>query len=138
MIRMQQARRMTSELPIGSDPRSVRRRIEALENLLEGSIPLPVIGRKVGLDAVAGLVPVAGDLITGALGLYLIWEARNLGLPKWRMWQMIANVGIDTALGAVPVVGDLFDFLFRSNSVNLRIINRHLDRRHPATRTIEG
>jgi hypothetical protein len=51
---------------------------------------------------------------------------------------MAGNVGIDTALGAVPLVGDLFDFVFRSNSRNLRIIKRYLDKHHPATRTVEG
>ena len=44
----------------------------------------------------------------------------------------------DTAIGAVPLVGDVFDFAFRSNSKNLRIIKRHLDKHHPATRVIEG
>ena len=78
------------------------------------------------------------SLITAAMGAWMIWEARNLGLPKWQMWRMAANVGFDTAIGAVPVVGDLFDFAFRSNSKNLRIIKRHLDRHHPATQVIEG
>ena len=129
---------MGMDLPLGNDPQSVRRRVEALERLLERSVTLPVVGNKVGLDAIAGLIPVAGDLLTAAMGLYLVWEARNLGIPKWRLALMMANTGFDTAIGAIPVVGDLFDFLFRSNSRNLRMIRRHLDRHHPATRVIEG
>ncbi len=131
-------RRMTTELPLGADPQSVRRRIEGMERLLERSVALPIVGRRIGLDSIAGLVPVAGDVLTAAMGLYLVWEARNLGLPKWRLAQMMANVGFDTAVGAIPVAGDLFDFLFRSNSRNLKIVRRHLDRHHPATKTIEG
>lgn len=140
MIGMEQARatRMTPELPLGTDPQSVRRRIEMLEKVLERSIALPVVGRKVGLDAALGLVPVLGDLLTGAMGLYFVWEARNLGLPKWRLAQMMANVGFDTAVGAIPLAGDLFDVLFRSNSRNLKILRRHLDKHHPATRIIES
>ncbi|WP_407672694.1 DUF4112 domain-containing protein [Novosphingobium organovorum] len=117
---------------------AIRRRIEALEFVLERAVSLPGIKRKVGLDAILGLVPVAGDLISAAMGLYIVWEARNLGMPKWQLARMSANVGFDTLLGAVPVAGDLFDFLYRSNSRNLTIIRKHLDKHHPHTRIIEG
>ena len=125
-------------LPTGNDPVSVRRRLEALEYLLERSFVLPGTQYRFGLDGIVGLVPVVGDLITAAMGAYLVWEARNLGLPKWKLWRMAGNVGFDTLLGAVPLVGDAADFLFRSNTRNLRIVKRHLDKHHPATRTIEG
>ncbi|MCZ8018789.1 DUF4112 domain-containing protein [Novosphingobium sp.] len=128
---------LTTDIPLGSDPLSVRRRIEVLERLLEGLVEIPVLRRKVGLDAIAGVVPVVGDLLTAGLGLYLVWEARNLGLPKWQLWRMAANVGFDSLIGAVPVAGDLFDLLYRSNTRNLRIIRKHLDRHHPATKVIE-
>ena len=72
------------------------------------------------------------------MGLYLVWEARNLGMSRWQQARMITHIGIDTLLGAVPVVGDLFDFVYRSNSRNLRIIRKHLDRHHPHTSIIEG
>lgn len=131
-------RRMGADVPLGSDPQAVRRRIEALEQLLEGMITLPVLGRRVGLDAIVGLVPVAGDALTAILGLYLVWEARNLGLSRWQRWRMLGNVGIDALLGAVPLAGDVFDLVYSSNTRNLRIIRRHLDRHHPASRVIEG
>lgn len=129
---------MDIDLPLGSDPMSVRRRIEALERVLERAFEVPGIGRKVGLDAIVGLVPVAGDVITAALGFYLVWEARNLRMSKWQLARMTANVGVDTALGAIPFAGDIFDFVFRSNSRNLKIIRKHLDKHHPDTRIIEG
>ena len=118
-------------LPVGRDPLAVRQRIEALEHLLERSFVIPGINRPVGLDAIAGLVPVVGDLIGAALGAYVIWEASNLGLPKWKLWRMAGNVAFDTAVGAIPVAGDVFDFLFRSNTRNLRIVKRHLDKHYP-------
>lgn len=132
------ARRMVPEIPLGRDPLSVRRRIEALEQVLERAFVIPGINRPIGLDAIAGLIPVAGDLIAAGLGLYLVWEARNLGMSKFQLARMIGNVGFDTLLGAVPVAGDLFDFLYRSNTRNLRIVRKHLDKHHPQTRTIEG
>ncbi len=134
------ARRMDiiDNLPLGNDPAAIRQRIEAMEMLLERSVTVPGTSYRIGLDSIAGLVPVVGDLITAMMGAYIVWEARNLGLPKWKLWSMGANIAFDTAVGAIPVVGDAFDLLFRSNSRNLRIIRKHLDRHHPAARTIEG
>ena len=124
-------------LPLGSDPAAVRQRIETMERLLERTFVVPGINQPIGLDAIVGLVPVAGDVITAAMGAYIIWEARNLGMSRWQMWRMAGNIALDTALGAVPVAGDLFDFLFRSNSRNLKMIRRHLDKHHPETSIIE-
>jgi len=125
----QRPRRM--DLPVGRDPVAVRQRIEAMEALLERSFVIPGINLPVGLDAIAGLIPVAGDVIAAALGAYIVWEAHNLGLPKWKLWRMAGNIAFDTAIGAVPVVGDLFDLMFRSNTRNLKIVRRHLDKHHP-------
>ena len=131
--------RMIEGLPLGTDPQSVRRRVVALEQMLEGLFEVPGLGgRKVGLDAIVGLIPVAGDVVTAAMGLYLVWEARNIGIPRWQLWRMAGNVGIDSVVGAVPLVGDLFDFAFRSNSRNLKIVRRHLDRHHPETVVVSG
>ncbi|WP_084384911.1 DUF4112 domain-containing protein [Novosphingobium naphthalenivorans] len=129
---------MDYELPLGNDPVSIRRRVEAMEHVLERAFTLPGTNRQFGLDALIGLVPVAGDVIAAAMGLYLVWEARNLGMSKWQLARMTANVGFDTLVGAVPVAGDLFDFLYRSNSRNLKIIRKHLDKHHPHTRVIDG
>ena len=132
MTRMDRPQRLQPMgFPVGNDPAAVRRRIEALEQQLERSFVVPGINRPVGLDAIAGLVPVLGDVITAALGAYLVWEASNLGMPRWKLWRMVGNVAFDTALGAVPAAGDVFDFLFRSNTRNLRIVKRHLDKHHP-------
>ncbi len=130
--------RMGKSLPTGLDPLSVRHRIEGLERLLEGLFDVPFLGRKAGLDALIGLIPVGGDVVTAAMGLYLVWEARNLGMPRWKLWRMVGNVGIDALVGAVPIAGDLFDFLYRSNTRNLKIVRRHLDKHHPATVTISA
>lgn len=129
-------RAMPLDVPLGTDPLSVRRRIEAFERLLEGMVEVPLVGRKVGLDALLGLIPVAGDALAAVMGLYIVWEARNLGMSRWHLWRMTANVGFDALIGAVPVVGDLFDFVYRSNSRNLKLIRKHLDKHHPATITV--
>ncbi|MFD1786948.1 DUF4112 domain-containing protein [Sphingomonas floccifaciens] len=125
-------------LSLGTDIAAVRTRIETMERLLERSFVVPGINRPVGLDAILGLMPVAGDLIATAMGVWIVWEARNLGLSKWQLARMAANVGFDTVIGAVPVIGDAADFFFRSNTRNLRIIRKHLDKHHPAGATLQG
>lgn len=126
------------ELPLGTDPHSIRKRIEAMEHVLERSFRIPGINYPVGLDSIVGLVPVIGDFVTAAMGAYIVWEARNLDMPKWKLWRMAGNVAFDSLVGAVPVAGDAFDLLFRSNTRNLRIVKKHLDKHHPQTRVIEG
>ena len=138
MVEQATLRRMANDLPLGRDAASVRRRVEALERVLERAFTVPGINRPVGLDAITGLVPIAGDMVGAVLGLYLVWEARNLGMSKWQLGRMLGNVGVDTALGAIPFAGDVFDFFYRSNSRNLKMIRKHLDRHHPATKIIEG
>lgn len=129
--------RAAAALDLSREPHAVRQRVEALEKLLEGLFTLPGTNLRVGLDSIVGLVPVVGDLITAAMGTYLVWEARNLGMSRWQQARMLGHVGVDTVLGAVPLVGDIFDFAYKSNTRNLRIIRKHLDRHHPATVTVE-
>ncbi|MDR6145926.1 hypothetical protein QE363_001719 [Sphingomonas sp. SORGH_AS870] len=125
-------------LPLDKGITASRQRIEAMERLLERVVVLPGINRPIGLDVMLGLVPVIGDIAAAALGSYIIWEARNLGLSRFQMARMMANVGFDAVLGFVPLIGDAADVLFRSNTRNLRIIRKHLDKHHPSTVTVEG
>ncbi|WP_230483734.1 DUF4112 domain-containing protein [Sphingomonas sp. Leaf21] len=125
-------------LPLDKGIVASRRRIEAMEALLERVVVLPGLNRPIGLDVILGLVPVVGDIAAAALGSYIIWEARNLGLSRFQMMRMMGNVGFDAVLGFVPFIGDAADVLFRSNTRNLRIIRKHLDKHHPSTVTVEG
>jgi len=123
---------------MGTDPQSVRQRVEALEALLERMFIIPGLNRPIGLDVILDLIPGIGDVAGAALGSYLVWEARNLGMSKWQMTRMAGNVGFDFLLGLIPWVGAIPDFFFRSNSRNLKIIKRHLDKYHADTATIQG
>jgi len=125
-------------LNMARDPASVRRRVEAMEGLLERAFTVPGTNFRIGVDSVAGLVPVLGDVVTAAMGAWLIWEAKNLGMSKWHLARMTGNVAFDTAIGMIPLVGDAVDFLFKSNTRNLRIMKKWLDKHHPVPPTIEG
>ena len=124
-------------LPLGKDPASVRRRIVAMEHLLERSLTIPGTRFPIGLDVVLDLVPGIGTTVAAAMGAYMAWEARNLGMSKTQIARMAGNVGFDWMLGLIPFVGAIPDMFFRSNSRNLKIIKKHLDKHHPATVTID-
>ena len=121
----------------GRDPASVRRRIEAMEKLLEGIITIPGTNQRVGLDVILDLIPVGGSVIAAAMGSWMAWEARNLGMPKNAIVRMAGNIGIDALLGAIPLIGAVPDLFFRSNTRNLKIIKKHLDKHHPGTVIID-
>jgi Domain of unknown function (DUF4112) len=112
-------------------------RITAVAKFLDSAFLIPGTNRRFGMDAVIGLVPGVGDAITTVLASYIIWEARQMGLPRWKIARMIANVAVDTAIGAIPVAGDVFDVFFKANQRNLRIIHEHIGRKH-GPREIDG
>ena len=132
-------KRPTPRLPkVGTEPKAVRQRVEAMEKLLEGLFVVPGTKRQVGLDALLSLIPTVGSISAAALGSYIMWEARNLKLSKLQMARMGGNVTLDMLLGAIPFIGVIPDFFFRSNSRNLRIIRKHLDKHHPETGILEA
>ena len=129
---------MRLNLPVGTDPASVRQRVEAMERLLERLFVIPGTKQTIGLDVVLDLVPVVGDIAAAGLGAYIVWEAKNLGMSKSQVARMAGNVGFDWLLGLIPFVGAIPDFFFRSNSRNLRIIKKHLDKHHPQTAIVDA
>jgi Domain of unknown function (DUF4112) len=103
-------------------------RVELLARLMDSAFTLPGSNVRIGLDAIIGLVPVLGDLISQAIASYIIWEARRLGVSRWTVGRMIANSAIDTVVGFIPVVGDLFDVGYRANMKNLALLKSHLEK----------
>ena len=79
---------------MGRDPQSIRRRLEMMEQVLERAFVLPGTNQRIGLDAVLGVVPVLGDIISAAMGAWIVWEARNLGMSRWQLTRMSANVAL--------------------------------------------
>jgi len=112
---------------LSSDPQSALVRLKALEQLLDRQFS--IAGVQFGIDSIIGLVPVVGDLITGAMGLYVISEARRIGVSRWTMARMYTNWGIDVTVGAIPIVGDMFDLAFKSNTKNVKLLIAELEKR---------
>jgi hypothetical protein len=130
--------RIADRLPVGRDPASVRQRIEAMEMVLERAFTIPGTKRKIGLDVLLDIIPIVGGTAAAAMGGWLVWEARNLGMSRWHIVRMAGNIGLDWLLGLIPFIGAIPDFFFRSNTRNLRIVKRWLDKHHPETGVIEG
>jgi hypothetical protein len=103
-------------------------RLEALGNLLDMAFIVPGTNVRYGIDGLIGLVPVVGDIITTAIALWVVREARALGAPRYLVARMLANVAIDGAVGAVPLIGDAFDVAFKANVRNIRLLRRWMDK----------
>jgi hypothetical protein len=104
-------------------------RLEALAKLMDGAFVIPGTNIRMGLDGIIGLIPIAGDLVSGLISSYLIWEARQLGASRWVIGRMMTNTLIDTTIGAIPVLGDAFDVVFRNNLRNMALLRKHLARK---------
>ncbi len=101
-------------------------RMEVMAKLLDSAFVIPGTSQRVGIDAIIGLVPGIGDIVTTVLSSYVIWEAKNLGVSRMALGRMMANLAIHATIGAIPVVGDLFDAFFRVNQRNMLIVRAQL------------
>jgi len=118
--------------------RRARERLIALTRLMDSAVDVPLLRTKVGLDALLGVVPVAGDLLSAAIGVYLITQARELGASRWLQGKMLGNLVVDAAVGAVPLAGDVFDIYFRAHRRNLKLLQQHLGEPYLDAADIDG
>ena len=103
-------------------------RLDALATFMDGAFVIPGTNIRMGAAGLIGLVPVAGDMIGGAISSYIVWEARQLGAPGWLIARMMLNVAIETGFGAVPLLGDMFDVMFRANLRNVALLKNYFER----------
>ncbi len=115
--------------PFGDLTREQRlARLEAIARLLDIAFVVPGTNIRYGIDGLIGLIPVIGDIITTAISLWLVREARSLGAPWYVTARMLGNVALDGVVGMVPFAGDAFDVMFRANIRNVRLLRRWLDK----------
>ena len=111
---------------LADDTASRTRRVRLLANLLDNSISIPGTPWKIGFDPIVGLIPGIGDMIGAVLSGYIVLEAIRLEVTAFTLARMLVNIGIDTVLGAVPGIGDVFDAAWKSNLMNVALLERHL------------
>jgi hypothetical protein len=99
--------------------------IERIARIMDNAIRIPIIG-PVGLDALLGLFPVAGDATSAAVSVMLIARSIKYGIPREIIARMLGNVLIDLLMGAIPLAGDLADIWFRANARNVALLREYL------------
>ncbi len=102
------------------------KRLKTIAWAVDGVFRLPGTRFRFGLNSVIGATPAAGDVVLAGISLYIVNEARKIGLPKEKIARMLANIGVEAAAGAVPFLGVLFDMGFKANLRNIAIIEEHL------------
>lgn len=102
------------------------KRLRGLSILLDDSIPVPGTDYRVGLDPIVGLLPGAGDTLTGLVSAYIVIEAARLGVPVPVLAQMVLNIVLESIVGTLPVLGDLFDVVWKANLKNLELIEDYM------------
>ena len=107
--------------------------LRRLAELLDSAFVVPGTTYRIGLDPIVGLVPWIGDLVSPLFTVALLWQARDVRIPKIVLGRMIFNAAVDAIVGAIPFVGDLFDFGWKANQLNMALLERHAYEEHPAS-----
>lgn len=115
-------------------PRQARRLagLRQAARLLDSAFRVPGTGYRVGLDPLLGLIPWLGDAVSPLFALAILWQARDLAVPRVVQLRMVINVAVDALIGLVPLAGDLFDFAWKANERNLALLERHAQEERPA------
>jgi hypothetical protein len=106
------------------------RNLTRLAWLLDESIPLPGTSFRIGIGPIIGLIPGLGDVLSGLISCLIPLAAWLRGLPYITIVRMVANIGIDVAIGIIPIFGDAFDFAWKPDRRNLRLLQRHIAEPH--------
>ncbi|HET6329099.1 MAG TPA: DUF4112 domain-containing protein [Planctomycetaceae bacterium] len=109
--------------------RPVRRldpRIELLAYWMDTVFEIPGLGIRFGFDAIIGLIPGLGDILTSLISLYILAAARRYGVPRATLLRMAFNIAVDTTVGAIPLLGDAFDVYWKANVMNVALLRRHV------------
>ena len=104
--------------------------LRRVARMLDSALPVPGTSFRFGLDPILGLIPGLGDLVSPLFTLGMLFQARDLGVPRVVQLRMIFNVAIDVLTGFVPLIGDLFDFAWKANNRNLALLERHAYEEH--------
>jgi Domain of unknown function (DUF4112) len=116
-------------MPDGGDAESrvaTERLVKVLSLWMDSVFRIPGVGWRFGLDPIIGLLPIAGDLASAGVSIYILLAAGRLQVPRITIARMGLNVAIDYTLGAIPLIGNVFDFVWKANARNVEILERTL------------
>lgn len=108
------------------------KRLRQLSHLLDNAIAIPGTSYRFGLDPILGVLPGGGDVLTGLMSVYIVFEGARMGLPATTLARMGFNILFDTITGLVPILGDLFDVAWKANSQNVALLEKHVAHPRPS------
>src|SRR5579885_979090 len=100
--------------------------LELLAFWMDTAFVIPGLGIRFGFDAIIGLIPGLGDVVTSLISLYILAAARRYGVPRVTMMRMAFIIAVDTIVGAMPVLGDAVDVYWKANVMNVALLRRHV------------
>ncbi len=100
--------------------------LELLAYWMDTAFRVPGLGIRFGFDAIIGLIPGLGDLITSLISLYILAAARRYAVPRATLMRMAFNIGVDLVVGSIPLLGDAFDVYWKANQMNVALLRRHV------------
>lgn len=117
--------RSTRQAKVTQAPAGLKR-LRQISHVLDNAIPVPGTKARIGLDPILGLLPGAGDTLSGLMSVYIVFEAARMGVPAVTLGRMGMNILFDLLTGTVPVFGDLFDMGWKANSQNVALLEKHV------------
>lgn len=112
-------------IPAGVVPGTSQTRLRQYAYWLDSGIRIPVLGWRIGLESLLGLIPGVGDATGAILGGWVLVEAVRGGARPATLVRMLINLALDATAGAIPLAGDLFDFVWKANARNIALLDRH-------------
>lgn len=98
---------------------------------MDEQFEIPILGYRVGLDPILGLIPAGGDWAAWVAGIYIVWVGIQLEVPNHLLWRMIGHIALDLVIGYLPGAGDVADVIYKSNRRNVDLLLDHYDAHNP-------
>ena len=117
--------RSQTDVSLATAPASLKR-LRQISHVLDKAIPVPGTKVRIVLDSILGLLPGGGDVLTGLMSVYIVFEGARMGVPAATLGRMGTNIVLDVLTGTVPVLGDLFDVAWKANSQNVKLLEQHI------------
>ena len=114
------------EDPDHGSPDDALRGLRRITRIMDDAVEIPVLGVRVGLDPLLGLLPGAGDILAAAVAGWIVVTAARLGAAPVVVARMLLNVAADAVVGTAPLLGDAFDVAFKANRRNLTLLENHV------------
>ncbi|MGY0035480.1 DUF4112 domain-containing protein [Pedobacter sp. NJ-S-72] len=99
--------------------------VSRLSYLMDEQFRIPGTKYRFGLDPILNLIPFAGDITGFAVSGGLVLAMASKGLTSKIVVLMCLNILLDTTIGAIPGIGQIWDFFFKSNTRNMRLMQEY-------------